>query len=66
MQSNMYELSKLILQKVSFDRSLFTKELRKAVRWIRPEEVVSFRNWCLATFGTVYADVISETFETVA
>jgi hypothetical protein len=61
----MYELSKMILQKVSFDRHLFAKELRKAVRWIKQEEVIAFRTWCLATFGATYKDVILETFEPV-
>lgn len=66
MSSNMFELSKLILQRVSFDPVLFRKELRKAVRWIRQEEINNFRNWCLTTFGATYGDVIEETFARVA
>jgi hypothetical protein len=60
---NMLELSKQILQKVSFDRKLFKKELRKSLRWIQPQERVQLKAWCLATFGAVYRDVIFEVFE---
>lgn len=60
----MLELSKQILQKVSFDRKLFKKELKKSLRWIKPHERVPFKAWCLATFGAAYHDLIREVFET--
>ncbi len=59
----MLEMSKQILQKVSFDRKLFKKELKKSLRWIKPHEHVQLKLWCLATFGTVYRDLIIEVFE---
>ncbi len=59
----MLELSKQILQKVSFDRKLFAKELRKSLRWIQPQERTQLKAWCLTTFGVVYHDVILEVFE---
>jgi hypothetical protein len=59
----MLEFSKQILQKVSFDRRLFEKELRKAVKWIRKEEVLVLKAWCVATFGHQYQDVIFSVFE---
>lgn len=40
------EYSKMILEKVSFDKKLFRKELRKALRWISKEEVRSLILWC--------------------
>ena len=58
----MLELSKLILQKVSFDRKLFTKELTKAVQWLKPDEKLILKVWCLSTFGHVYKDSIVEVF----
>jgi hypothetical protein len=61
----MYELSKEILQKVSFDKILFRKELSKAVKWLKKEEVQLLKIWCLSTF-THYSDVISEVFESVS
>ncbi|HLV52603.1 MAG TPA: hypothetical protein VKY29_01190 [Cryomorphaceae bacterium] len=60
----MVELSKHVLQKVSFDRELFKKELRKSLRWIKPEERVPFKAWCMATFGSIYHDVIADVFDT--
>jgi len=62
--NSMLELSKQILQKVSFDRKLFKKELKKALRWIKPQEQSQLKAWCLLTFGAIYNDVILEVFET--
>jgi hypothetical protein len=59
----MLELSKQILQKVSFDRVLFRKELMKALRWVKPSERLILKTWCLATFGAMYGDIIREAFE---
>lgn len=59
----MYEFSKQVLQKVSFDASLFNKELRKAIKWIKKEETLLLKSWCLATFGHVYRDIILDAFE---
>jgi hypothetical protein len=61
----MYELSKQILQKVSFDKILFRKELIKAYKWLKPDERVMLYAWCLATFGHTYRDEIGEVFKTV-
>ena len=60
----MLELSKKVLEKVSFDRSLFQKELIKAVKWIQKEEASSLKVWCLASFA-MYNDIIVEVFETI-
>jgi hypothetical protein len=59
----MFELSKKILAKVSFDRRLFRKELKKAVRWVNKDEVLLLRAWCIASFGHLYAEVIAEVFD---
>ena len=61
----MYEMSKQILQKVSFDKKLFGKELAKAIKWLKPNEKTMLRMWCLSTFGHAYKDVIIETFKKV-
>jgi len=59
----MLELSKKTLQHVSFDGKLFKKELLKAIKWIKSEETLALKIWCLATFGHVYSDVIVEVFD---
>ncbi len=58
----MLELCKEILTKVSFDKSLFTKELKKALRWIKADEITAFREWCLIMFGKTYPDVLQLAF----
>jgi hypothetical protein len=59
----MLELSKKILEKVSFDHSLFRKELRKSLKWIDPKERMVLKAWCLTTFGAGYSDIVTEVFE---
>ena len=54
----MLEMCKEILTKVSFDRILFQKELNKALKWLQTEELDSFKNWCLSTFGKTYPDIL--------
>lgn len=59
----MLELCKEILTKVSFDRYLFQKELKKAIKWIKsPSELTQLREWCLAEFGSKYHGIIHNTF----
>lgn len=60
----MMDLSKQILEKVSFDRRLFRKELIKARRWVNQHDDIVLKAWCLATFGHMYKDVILEVFQT--
>ena len=59
----MLELSKTILGKMSFDKFLFKKELKKSLKWIKPHEKMLLQVWCLAQFGHIYKDVIIDTFE---
>ncbi len=61
----MYEYTKEILTKVSFDRALFKKELKKSIRWLKREEKNLLKLWCIATFGTLYLDVITEVFKSI-
>ncbi len=60
----MMEFSKQVLQKVSFDKRLFKKELIKARRWFGQHDQLVLKAWCLATFGHIYKDVIVEVFQT--
>ena len=54
----MLEHSKHILERVSFDRKLFRKELLKAIKWLKKEEAVMLKVWCLSNF-VVYTEVIN-------
>ncbi|MFM2136084.1 MAG: hypothetical protein RL021_1484 [Bacteroidota bacterium] len=57
----MFDYTKLVLQKVSFDRSLFKKELSKSLNALQPSERQSLKIWCIATF-TAYTDIVIEVF----
>ena len=61
----MFEYSKEILTKVSFDRNLFNKELKKAITWLKKDERKMLMMWCLATFGNRYSDLIVAAFRQV-
>jgi hypothetical protein len=45
MSRAMFEYTKVILQKVSFDPLLFIKELEKAVNRLLPYELVELKIW---------------------
>lgn len=61
----MFELSKKILRKVSFDRKLFSKELQKAIGYVQPSERTLLKIWCLSAFGHLYQQEILEAFQHV-
>lgn len=61
----MLEFCKKILTKVSFDRILFSKELNKAIKRLKQEELVSLKQWCMQQFGHVYEDIIQDSFRPV-
>lgn len=59
----MLELAKNILQKVSFDPSLFKKELLKAIKWLESkDEVGVLKEWCNHNFGKSYPSILKEVF----
>lgn len=59
----MLEMTKYVLKKVSFDRSLFRKELVKATKWLKQDDLLILQAWCLVTFIS-YEDLILEVFKT--
>ena len=58
----MLEFSKQILLKVSFDRNLFHKELKKSINWLKNDEIEKLKIWCLSSF-IIYKDLIVEVFD---
>jgi hypothetical protein len=57
----MFEYTKQILTKVSFDKNLFRKELTKAMRILKKDERRLLKIWCVATFAA-YTDVMLDVF----
>lgn len=58
----MLEYVKTILSKVSFDKMLFEKELRKAFRFLRGEEIQQLKQWCYEKFSGTYLLVLNRVF----
>ncbi len=58
----MLEYFKTILSKVSFDRWLFEKELRKAIRTLVQDELESLRQWCYTEYGQIYESILNKCF----
>jgi len=58
----MLDYVKMILLKVSFNKALFEKELRKALKVLMPAEVPDFRSWCYQQFARVYRKVLKRVF----
>lgn len=58
----MLDYVKMILLKVSFNKALFEKELRKALKMLMPTEVPDFRSWCYQQFARVYRKVLKRVF----
>lgn len=59
----MLEFCKKVLEKVSFDRHLFNKELQKAIKWVKTDELEVLRRWCLIKFGNLYRQLIEDSFQ---
>jgi hypothetical protein len=58
----MLEYVKIVLMKVSFDRRLFEKELRKGLNLLMPTEIKEFREWCYRNFSKIYEPVLNRYF----
>ena len=61
----MLEFTKKILSKVSFDKTLFKKELSKSSRWLSKQEVITLKIWALTTFSQ-YKNTILEVFDQIS
>ncbi|MVN76785.1 hypothetical protein GO988_10670 [Hymenobacter sp. HMF4947] len=58
----MLDYVKMILLKVSFSKKLFEKELRKALQYITPADLVEFKTWCYQQFARLYRRVLKRVF----
>jgi len=62
--TTMLEYFKVILRKVSFDRSLFEKELKKAINRLIEPEITQLKLWCYHNFSVRYRIILNKCFET--
>tara|TARA_B100000945_G_scaffold315745_1_gene315431 strand:+ start:1219 stop:1404 length:186 start_codon:yes stop_codon:yes gene_type:complete len=61
----MLDFSKKILKKVSFDKTLFKKELAKSIRWLSKKEIGALKIWALTSFAQ-YKDITLEVFDQIS
>ncbi len=61
----MLDYVKMILLKVSFNKVLFEKELRKSLKILSPAEVPDFRVWCYRQFARIYRRVLGRVFGSI-
>jgi len=59
----MIEYVKTILEKVSFSKYLFERELKKGLRLILPAEVEGFKVWCYKMFEKVHDVILNKCFQ---
>ncbi len=60
--SNVLEYVKTVLQKVSFDKFLFEKELRKGLKILMIDDISEFRTWCYEKFSDRYQGILNQHF----
>ena len=53
---------KTILAKVSFDPTIFRRELDKAVAGLLPHDLKHLEQWCYRRFGDMYGTLLDECF----
>ncbi len=54
----MLDYVKTILQKVSFSRVIFERELKKGLYLLLPEERLEFKAWCYQNFGHLHQAIL--------
>ena len=58
----MLEYTKQILVKVSFDESLFKKELEKSLNTLDPKEIRKLQTWIAQKYSRTFPEIIEEYF----
>ena len=61
----MLEFTKKILSKVSFDKDLFKKELKKSTKWMSKNELLQLKIWSLITFSQ-HKKIIIDVFDRIS
>lgn len=52
----------IVLEKVSFNRDLFRKELYKTKKVLKEDELEKLKSWCSTSFVKLYPDILNEVF----
>ena len=66
MTRDMLELCKKVLLRVSSNRALFARELKKSIKQLTGDELKVLKAWCTNQFQHIYADLIEASFRQFA
>lgn len=58
----MLKYVKTVLTKVSFDATLFEKELKKAIELLMGADIEELKRWCYARFGNQHEAILNRCF----
>jgi len=58
----MLEYTKTILVRVSFDKSLFKKELEKSLNTLEPKEIRQLQRWLGQKYSRTFPEIFDEYF----
>jgi len=58
----MLEYTKTILVRVSFDKSLFKKELEKSLNTLEPKDIRQLKTWLNLKYSRTFPEIIEEYF----
>lgn len=58
----MLKYQMMIIEKVSFNRELFEKEIRKSMRMLTHNELEELRIWAFEMFSNRHNDILRRTF----
>ncbi len=59
----MLEHQKLILDKLSYDKEFFHKEIIKSFRWLSSDEISALYDWLKEKYMSTHEDVINDIFQ---
>lgn len=60
----MLDYQKLILEKVSYDKDIFRKEIIKSFRWLKSYEILQLHYWLKEKYGKSHGTIIRDIFST--
>jgi len=55
--------AKEVLSKVSFERNIFKRELKKFLNIIHPDQHQEFKEWCINEFKSEHLETIESVFQ---
>ena len=66
MTRDMLDLCKKVLLRVSPNKALFARELKKSIRHLSGDDLKTLKAWCLQRFQHLHSDLIESSFRRYA